>query len=197
MEKARLLIPALLLAHFFAIGQETDLVQNPSFGIHFLFNDFKTPVYLRASSLGMVIKNRQFGKIKDMESGLALNYMQGISRHFDFTTTLAGSFTDYPTPEGNFAGLDYLLLEWDASVRAKLFSNKYWFTPYVQMGTGASSYRSHWGAFMPMGIGLQLNFFDEAFLLVNAQYRIPVTENTSYHFFYSIGLAGTVGKKKN
>jgi OmpA-OmpF porin, OOP family len=36
----------------------------------------------------------------------------------------------------------------------------------------------------------------EAYLLINAQYRVPITETTNYHFWYSIGLAGNIGKKK-
>ncbi len=180
-----------------ALGQDDILIQNPTFGIHFFFNDFKTPVYLRASSLATVLRNKQFGKIKDMESGLALNYLQGISKYFDFTTTLAGSFVDYPTQDNTFSGQDYFLLEGDASVRGKMFTNKYWFIPYIQIGAGVSTYNNVWGTFVPIGVGLQVSFFDEAYLLVNAQYRVPVTETTSYHFFYSIGLAGNLGKKKN
>jgi hypothetical protein len=189
-------ISALLFSHAIALGQEASLIQNPTVGIHYIFNDFKTPVYLKTSSLSEVIRSKRFGKLKDMESGLALSYTQGISKHFDFTSTLIGSFSDYPTPDGTFNGLDNLLLEGDASIRAKMFSNHYWVTPFIQVGTGVSSYSSSWGAFIPAGIGLQLNFFDEAFLLFNAQYRIAVTENVSNHFFYSIGLAGNIGKKK-
>ena len=196
MRKARGLIPALLLSHAIAFGQEASAIQTPTLGIHYIFNDFKTPVYLKTSSLGEVIRSKRFGKLKDMESGLALSYIQGLSKHIDFTSTLIGSFTDYPTSEGVFTGQDNLLLEADASIRAKMFSNKYWVTPFIQVGTGVSSYNASWGAFIPAGIGFQLNFFDEAFLLFNAQYRIPVTENVSHHFFYSIGLAGNIGKKK-
>src|SRR5215471_15419322 len=108
MGKVRDLVLLLVLLHLRAHGQETDWVQNPAVGIHFLFNDFKTPVYLKTASLGEVIKHRQFGKIKDMETGLALSYMQGLNKHFDFTCTLAGSFTDYPSQDGHFSGTDYL-----------------------------------------------------------------------------------------
>lgn len=196
MRKIRGFIPALLFSHAFAFGQEASSIQSPTVGIHYIFNDFKTPVYFKTSSLGEVIRSKRFGKLKDMESGLALSYIQGLSKHIDFTSTLTGSFTDYPDANGVFPGLENLLLEADASIRAKLFSNRYWVTPFIQVGTGVSSYTTSWGAFIPAGIGLQLNFFDEAFLLVNAQYRIPVTENVSYHFFYSIGLAGNIGRKK-
>jgi len=50
---------------------------------------------------------------------------------------------------------------------------------------------------MPLGLGLKINFFDEAHLFLTSQYRVPVTtETASYHFQHSIGIAGILGKKK-
>jgi outer membrane protein OmpA-like peptidoglycan-associated protein len=61
---------------------------------------------------------------------------------------------------------------------------------------GGSKYKGYYGAILPVGVGLQVNLFDEAFLLVNSQYRIPITENAAYHFYHSFGIAGNIGKKK-
>jgi outer membrane protein OmpA-like peptidoglycan-associated protein len=69
-------------------------------------------------------------------------------------------------------------------------------SPYFQVGIGASKYKGYYGAFIPTGLGIQVNLFDEAFFLINSQYRIGITESTSNHFYYSIGLAGVVGKRK-
>jgi hypothetical protein len=191
---AVLILPAIALCQD---KQEKDYVQTPTFGVHFFFDDFQTAANIRASSLSATLRNRTFGKVKDMTAGLALNYIQGLSPSFDFTTMIAGSFLDYPTEGGGVLGDDGMLLELDASVRGKMFSNQYWVSPYLQLGVGVSKFKGYWGAFIPAGVGMQLNLFDEAFMLVNAQYRIPVTESTSnHHFFYSIGLAGIIGKKK-
>lgn len=177
---------------------ETDYRQQPALSIQFLLHDFQTATRIRNSSLSSVLSNKQFGKIKDMSPGLAISYSDGLSNNFDFLVTLAGSFLDYPRENSSSSsGGDKFLLEADASVRGKMFSNKYWFTPYLQAGLGASKYKGYYGAFLPLGAGIQLNFFDEAFLLINAQYRVPVTETASYHFYYSIGLAGNIGRKKS
>src|SRR6185437_1337705 len=48
----------------------------------------------------------------------------------------------------------------------------------------------------PVGLCLQVNIADEAFVLINSQYRISVTENTSYHFYHSIGVAGNISARK-
>ncbi len=191
------LIAAVLLLPAIAISQDKKYIQTPTFGIHFLFNDFKSAAAIRASSLSAVIRNNEFGKIKEMSPGLALNYIKGLSPSFDFSSMLAGSFLDYPNAKGETLGENSLLLELDASIRGKMFTNEYWVSPYMQVGVGMSKFRGYWGAFIPAGFGLQVNLFDEAFVLINSQYRIPVTESTSsHHFFYSIGLAGIIGKKK-
>jgi len=177
--------------------EEADYKQQPALSIHFLLHDFQTASSIRNSSLSQVLANKQFGKIKDMSPGLAISYSEGLSDNFDVAVTLAGAFLDYPRQNASSSGSDKFLLEADASVRGKMFSDKYWFTPYLQAGIGASKYKGYYGAFVPLGAGLQINFFDEAFLLINSQYRVPITETANYHFYYSIGLAGNIGKKKS
>lgn len=201
MKKISGLIAALALLPAIAFCQDNkpskDYIQTPTFGVHFFFHDFQTAANIRATSLSTTIRNKTFGKVKEMSPGLALNYIQGLSPSFDFSAMISGSFTDYPKKDGGTLGDNALLLELDASVRGKMFSNAYWVSPYVQLGVGVSKFQGYWGAFIPAGVGVQLNLFDEAFLLVNSQYRVPVTDGTAnYHFFHSIGLAGIIGKKK-
>lgn len=197
MKKISGMVLALIFLHTLAFSQDEDYIQNPTFGVHFIFNDFKSAQAIRSTSLGTALRNKQFGKIKEMSPGLAINYIQGLTPSFDFSTTLSGSFLDYPFKDGTTSGKDNLLLEADASIRGKMFSNKYVVSPYFQVGIGGSKYKGYWGAFIPAGVGLQVNLFDEAFLLINSQYRIPVTETANYHFFHSIGLAGVIGKRKS
>jgi len=196
MNFTRILL-ALLFLQMSAFAQERAHTQDPALSINFFLVDFETATKIRSSTLSSVLNNKQFGKIKEMSPGLAVAYSNGLSSHFDFSTTLAGSFLNDPRTNASSSGGDNLLLEADASIRGKMFSNNYWFTPYVQLGVGASKYKGYYGAFVPIGVGLQLNLFDEAFLLVNSQYRIPVTESANYHFYHSIGLAGNIGKRKS
>lgn len=196
MKKILFQLLTLLSLHSIAFSQDDDYIQDPTLGVHFFFDDFKTAQAIRNTTLSTVLRNKQFGKIKDMSPGLAINYIQGITKSFDFTTTLAGSFLDYLRKDGTTFGKDHLLLEGDVSVRGKMFPNKYVVSPYIQAGIGGSVYKGNWGAFVPLGLGLQVNMFDEAFLLINSQYRIPVTENVNYHFFHSVGLAGVIAKRK-
>lgn len=178
----------LLFPGLFA--QKRSYTQPHTLGIHFIFNDFETAAAIRSSSLSAVINDGRFGKLKDMSQGLALSFGKGLSENFDFYSTVAGSFLSYPLEGKAPASGEYLLLEGDASIRGKLFSDRYFVVPYLQVGLGVSKYQGYWGTFIPAGIGVQINFFDEAYLQINSQYRVGVTETASYHFVHSIGLIG-------
>jgi OmpA-OmpF porin, OOP family len=169
--------------------------QPATLGIHFIFNDFETAEAIRTSSLSSVLKDKRFGKLKNMSQGLALSYGKGLSETFDFSSTLAGFFLSYPFRDKPAPGGEYLLLEGDACIRGKMFSDKYWFVPYLQIGVGVSKYQGYWGTFMPAGVGIQIGFFREAYLMINSQYRIAITQSTNYHFIHSIGLVGNVGRR--
>lgn len=195
MKKISGFVLSLALLSVSAFAQDEDAIQKPTLAISFFFTDFKTASNIRANSLGVVLKNREFGKLRDMSPGLAVSYIKGLTKTFDFSATLGGTFVDYPIPNKDPFGKDFLLLEGDLSMRAKLISNKAVVNPYLQVGLGVSKYKGYIGAFVPVGAGLQFNLFNEAYLLINAQYRVPVTDNSQYHFFYSIGLAGNLSKQ--
>ena len=195
MKKFLLVSYASVIFYFPVIGQEKSYKQPATLGIHFVFNDFVTAQLIRSSSLSSVLKEGRFGKLKDMSQGLALSYGRGLSETFDFSSTLAGSFLSYPFQDRPASGSDNLLLEADACIRGKMLSDKYWFVPYLQAGVGVSKYQGYWGTFIPAGAGIQISFFGEAYLQINSQYRIAVTETTNYHFVHSIGLVGNIGRR--
>lgn len=193
---------ACMLLSVFALGQTAtptnqDYKRRPVIGVSFFLNDYKTAADIRSGSLSSVFLDKKFGKVKEMSPGLSVVYMKGISNHLDYAVTVAGSFVDYPlqnrpnTPSGS----EKFLLEVDASLVGKMVSDRYWLIPTVTLGAGFSKYGVYYGAYIPAGVGLQLNFFDEAYLLINSQYRIPVTETANYHFFHSLGIAGNIFKR--
>jgi OOP family OmpA-OmpF porin len=188
-----LLVPGLLQVAF---GQDNAYIKQPLLGVNFLFNDFNGANYFNKFGLNRAIRDKQLGQFKNMAPGLAINYLKGISQHLDLSVGLGGSFLDYPISGKAPFGNDNLLLEGDVSVNAKMLTDKYWFTPYVSAGVGASKYKGYYGAMVPLGVGLQVNFYDEAFLFINGQYRMSITENTANHLYYSIGVAGNIANKK-
>ena len=130
-----------------------------------------------------------------MSPGLALHYFQGISNHVDFNASIGGSFVNYPMPNKIFFN-DNLLLEASATVNLKMTTEKYWIQPYIIAGVGGHKYKYFYGAFLPVGLGMKVNFWDEAHLFITSTYRVPVTlETSNYHLQHSIGIAGALKKK--
>ncbi len=166
-------------------------------GIHFTFHDFETAADLKARGLSAVLNEKQWYKTSRMNPGVAISYTQGLTDNVDFMVRLGGSFLAYPLPDKPVPLNDKLLLESDANINIKLLSDNYWVSPYISAGVGASTWNGYFGAYIPTGLGLQVNFFDATYLFLQAQYRIPVASNTTAsHLFYGFGIAGNIGKKK-
>ena len=179
-----------------AIHGQDDEIRPKAIGVSFYLNDFVSAERIRNTSLSQVFADKSMAKLREMSPGLAITYFKGVRKHVDIAATLGGSFLRYPMPGKSFAS-NNLLLEANAAVNLKMTTEKYWVQPYITLGVGAHKYRSYYGAFLPLGLGLKVNVLDEAHLFVTSTYRVPVTtETANYHFQHSIGIAGRLGKKK-
>jgi OmpA-OmpF porin, OOP family len=171
---------------------QNKLIRPRALGISFIMNDFTTAERIRTGTLSTVFREKQWSKFKEMSPGLALTYFKGMTPHVDFAGSFA--FSSVNDPLHNDSGGDALFLEADASANIKMFDESYWVTPYLSAGIGASKFKDYYAAFLPLGLGFKVNLFDEAAFFVNTQYRVPVSEATSYHFMYSFGISGVIGK---
>ena len=166
-------------------------------GVHFTLHDFQTAAEIRKNGLSEVLEAGQWYKTGRMNPGLAISYITGLNENIDFMGRLGGSLLKYPVPNKPASVNDKIYIEADASVNLKLLSDRYWVSPFISAGLGAHAWNGYFGSYIPTGLGLQANFFDEAFLFLQAQYRIPITSGTTArHLFYSFGLGGSIGKKK-
>jgi len=176
MKHIRCLSIFLFLFSFRPYAQDTAYIQPAAVGVH-VFVD------------GFVQTDRSTA------TGIALNYLHGFTPRTDLNVTLAGCF-----PSASFSqrpdGDKHLLLEGDVSIREKLFPGRRRFNPFLQAGLGVAQYAVHYGAFLPAGIGLQTQLPGETFLLLQGQFRIPLTNTQTGHYYLSLGIAGIIGKKK-
>jgi OmpA-OmpF porin, OOP family len=187
-----------LLLQTTSFSQETSELRAPAIGVSFFFNDFTTPQRIRSSALTTVLIENNWADFREMSPGLALTYFNGVHKRIDFAGTLGASFVKMPEKSSSTLTEESLLLEGDASFHFKMFPEKFVVTPYAIGGFGASYYKSSFGAFLPLGAGIKVNFFDEASLFLSMQYRVPLTtETNNYHFVTSIGISGIVGKKNS
>lgn len=141
-------------------------------------------------------KLSSFGR--SMKPGLALHFQNNLSRRFDYSIMLAGSFLEFPDKKNGGSASDkkQLLLENDFTLRARLLKSPALFNPYAVTGAGWSQYDNRYGIYIPVGVGVQVNVTPDLFLLVNSQYRVAVTTEQPNHFFHSIGIAGAITRKK-
>ena len=191
----KILLAFIGLGLFVSSFGQSDYKKRPSFGIHFFLNDFNTAQSVRATGLGNTINSKIWHKTNSMTAGMAVSYLQGLNEHLDFVGTLSGSFLNYPNAKTPTTD-PRLLLEGTATVNLKLLSDKYILNPFLTAGIGASKFGGYYGAFMPFGVGAQVKIVDEVYVILNSQYRVPVTENASYHFYHSVGVVGPLFKKK-
>ncbi len=173
---------------------QNDYKKPPTLAFHLFLDDFQTAAEIRQNGLSNVIKDKKFARSKRMNTGLAVSYIKGLSNKFDIAATLSGSFLNYPVPNKVSDGQQHLLLEAAVTGNLKLLSDKYFFNPFVTVGLGASKFKGYYGAFAPVGVGLQFKILNNIFLLANSQYRIPITENAAYHFYHSVGIAVSLTK---
>jgi OmpA-OmpF porin, OOP family len=184
---------SLLLLTIFAIksnAQTTAPVLKKSIGFSFIANDYITAERIRSTSLSSVLRDDRKAKLKEMGHGFAVHYIKGFTSNIDFAATLGGSFVRFSLPGKNISS-NRFLAELDASAHFKMFKEGATFNPYLIAGIGASKYTNVYGAFMPLGGGVNINLFNEAKLFTQLQYRVPVIADANkHHFQVSFGVAG-------
>ena len=187
-------ISILLVVSVFA--QKEDYRKRSTLGVSFFLNDFKSAAEIKKNGLGSVIRAKNLFRTTRMDPGMAVSYLKGLSNHVDFAGSLDGSFVSYPIPNQVASSKKDFLLDATAGLNIKLLSDKYWVVPFADFGVGVSKYLSTYAAFVPIGVGLQINLFDEAFIIINSQYRIAVTDKAATYLYHSIGIAGNIGKDR-
>jgi OmpA-OmpF porin, OOP family len=176
---------------------KSSTIKGKNLGVQFTLHDYKTATEMRQNGLSGVLAKQQWNKLSRMRPGIALNYTVGLDETFDFNARFGFSNLEYTLTNQPFAAgvgpKPYF--ELDANLFMKLTNDSYWVSPFLSMGAGASSWRGYYAAYLPAGAGLQLNLYDQAFIVLQGQYRLPVTPNASHTLFYSLGVFGTIGKK--
>jgi OOP family OmpA-OmpF porin len=185
----RLIFLAILFAQTIVsegFGQIGNNIQLPALGVQVSFNDFKH-----------IDRSHSFSGFNNLKTGISISYLQGLNQKTGITATVAGSIIDFTSQKQvNYGrGNKSLLLETDVSLRRKFLQYAF-VSPFIQIGLGGSVYKQYWGAFIPAGIGAQLNVSKRTFVLVNAQYRFPVSLTQDAHFYYAVGIAGVIGKSR-
>jgi OmpA-OmpF porin, OOP family len=164
------------------------------FAIHFNALDIKTPVTFKSTAT-----TRNFSGIRDMDLGLSVSYWKGITNKIDFSTRGGIIFHDYAGEDrGVFNPKDKQIgLELEPSLNFRPYGDNSLIAPFLSLGIGGGAYAGKFGAYAPVGGGVQFNFRSISYIIVQAQYRFALTKDViKDNLFYSLGVAQSLGTPK-
>lgn len=189
------LVLAMMVFTAAAFAQEGgDGKKPPLFGIHFNALDIKTPVTFKNES----VTPRNFSKLKDMDFGFGLSYWKGLTKTIDFSGKLNVMFHDYAALDRADYGADKEIgFELEPTLNFRPYTNSALVAPFLTVGAGAGFYTGKFGAYVPVGGGIQVNLKNTTYLLLQAQYRFTLMKDVlKDNIFYSLGFAQNIGKPK-
>jgi OmpA-OmpF porin, OOP family len=163
-------------------------------GIHFNALDIKTPLTLKSAA-----GTRSFSRIQDMDLGFSLSYWKGLTKTIDFSARAGVLFHDYAGEDrGELNQTDKEVgIELEPTLNFRPYGDNSLIAPFLTAGVGGGMYSGKFGAYLPAGAGVQLNFRSTSYVIVQAQYRFALTKAViKDNIFYSLGVAQSIGKIK-
>ena len=154
-------------------------------GLHFNLSDFNAPANMKDPS-----KGAGYSSLKQMNKGLSISYWRGLTTKVDLSAKVNAIFRDYSAIYQGTTGKAEVGLELEPSINIRPFSDGAKIAPFATTGVGLGLYNDKFGAYIPAGGGLQFNFQNETYLLIQAQYKFTLTKKIlGDDLFYSFGLA--------
>ena len=187
-------ISLFLLLGVLAIAVQAQDKKPTLVGIHFNALDFKTPETWKNST-----SSRLFPKLRDLDYGLSLSYWRGLTSKIDLAVKGNVNMHDYASGDRNESTTKPEFgLELEPTLNFRLMNDKALINPFLTAGIGGGNYTGEWGAYAPVGTGVQVNFNSVTYLLVQANYRFTLTDDAlpKDHLVYSLGIAHNFGPDK-
>jgi hypothetical protein len=196
MKRILLLAVAMVLFQAGFSQSKTSKKKSSQLGIQFTAHDFQTPADLNSRGMSFVLSDKKWGDFDRKRVGMAITYTEALNENLDFNARLGMSDVDYTLSNKPFAASTgtRTYFELDANLFMKLLSNEHVVSPFLSLGVGGSVWKGYHAAYIPAGVGFQVNLFDETFLVAQSQYRIPVTGNAANNLFFSIGVSAVLNK---
>ncbi len=133
--------------------------------------------------------------------GIGLSYWKALTPTINFSGTLTGTFSNFPKlfVKNDSVGQAGFTTQMDALAHANFFKKDVRINPFLTGGLGAGIFYGHFAAYAPLGAGLQIHFKEGALFMLQAQYRLALTNGiTNDYLFYSAGIVqqGIFNKNK-
>jgi OmpA-OmpF porin, OOP family len=169
---------------------QNDAKKGSLIGLHFNLADFKAPTGIKDPVSGKV-----YSSIREMDKGFSLSFWNGLSSKLDLAIKLNAMY--YSNIQGN-TGNTQIGLELEPTLNLRPFSDATKLAPFLTAGLGAGLYNKQIGAYVPAGVGVQVNLKGISYLFVQAQYKFTLTKKQiDDNLFYSLGFAQSIGRERS
>ena len=155
------------------------------FGVNFILADFNSPNGIKTPATG-----KGYSSLKDMSKGLSFSYWKGLTSTVDLSAKLNAIFHNYNLIANGASDKTELGLELEPSINIRPMGDNAKLAPFLTTGVGVGYYTGDFGAYIPAGLGLQLNCNSNTYFFLQAQYRFTLTKKVlGDNLLYSFGIA--------
>jgi OmpA-OmpF porin, OOP family len=164
------------------------------------YSDYGFIKTVKDSSISAAFNRKGLFKSGNSSFGIGLSYWRGLGSHVDFSGNLIGTFSNFPAlfVKGDSVGQAGFTPQLDVLLHIRAFRDNRAINPFLTGGIGAGYFGSQLAVYAPVGVGLQFHFNKGAFIFIQAQWKMALTDGINDDYmFYSIGFAQQPRLKKN
>jgi len=126
--------------------------------------------------------------------GASLYFWNSLSNKIDYSFRYNAIFSNYTKKP---AGGEWCINEFELSFHGRLLNDNHFIQPFATAGIGAGNYSQSWAAYVPVGLGVQVNLFSEGYVFLQSNYRLSTsTAKVDNNMFYSVGFTAPIGHAK-
>jgi len=175
----------ILSTSIFAQKGKTGTKKPQLIGVNFLLADYNSVNGIKSPGTG-----KGYSSVRDMSKGIAFSYWKGLTSTVDFSAKLDAIFSNYNLTANGLSDKTELGLELEPTINIRPMGDNAKLAPFLTTGVGVGYYTSDFGAYIPAGVGLQLNMSNTTYLFLQAQYRFSLTKKVvGDNLLYSFGIA--------
>jgi hypothetical protein len=154
-------------------------------GVNFLLVDFNSVNGIKSPGTG-----KGYSNVKNMSKGVGFSYWKGLTSTIDFSAKLNAIFNNYNLNAHGLSDKNELGVELEPTINIRPMGDNAKLAPFLTSGVGVGYYTGDFGAYIPAGVGLQVNCSSTIYFFLQAQYRFSLTKKVAGdNLFYSFGIA--------
>jgi outer membrane protein OmpA-like peptidoglycan-associated protein len=163
------------------------------------YSDYGFFKAINDSSLSNAFNRKGLFKSGSSSFGFGATYWKGLGSHFDFSGNFIGTFSNFPAlyVKSDSIGKASFSPQFDLLLHGKAFKESSKINPFLTAGIGAGYFGRQLVVYAPVGVGLQFHFNSGAYLFIQAQWKMALTNGIKDDFmFYSLGFGQHKKPKK-